>query len=122
MGYRLDCCLENDEHISECFGKLYGYVLDERKLKSYQYLKELGKFYQYSEILDKNGDIYYWGYGFYPEIKLAPNEFKTFSNYYIQEFVYYWYDVKEQKQQLENFTKLRDKLLKFNENIILEWG
>lgn len=71
MGYRLE--ISKSEHKKRC-GKLYGYVENEKELKSYKWLKING-------FLKNLVDDWY-DYNVNPKIILDSNEFKEFIKLY----------------------------------------
>ena len=77
MGYRLE--IYSGVFTGFTGGKLYGYVDDNvlQKLKSYQYLINIGK-------LDKEFDTKF-GYGFNRKILLKHDQFKKFIELYKQD-------------------------------------
>lgn len=101
MGYRLEM---SEIKYSACGGKLYGYVDDEKQLKSYKWLLDRGYI---------NGDEY-WSYCFNPRIILNSIDFKEFIKLYLEDF----------KQERKcDFPYIEDlKKLESSENdVLLEW-
>ena len=99
MGYRLE--ISKVEYAS-CGGKLFGYVDNEKNLKSYQYLLENGHI---------NGDEC-WDYGCNPQILLNAKEFKEFIKLYSED----WKD----KYGIEYHSDDSD-LIDSNSDKLLEW-
>ena len=88
MGYRLSIECKNNPELRYYGTKLYGYVEDESKLLSYEYLKRIGKL---DEIvnLDVNNfesveDIK-WDYCFDCHFVLTAEQFATFIGLYAQD-------------------------------------
>lgn len=104
MGYRLE--ISKIEYVA-CGGKLMGYVEDDSKLRSHQWLLEKG----YIE-----DDESYWDYGYNPRIILRSDEFKEFIKLYI-----------EDKIEFQNYPHFKDeakKLLELAETQdmkLIEW-
>lgn len=86
MGYRL--CIEQIQKEPQLYGtKLYGYVTDVTKLKSFQWLAEHNK-------IDPEEDRYCWeGYASM-DIRMTANEFRDFIDLYAEdlstEYNYQW--------------------------------
>ena len=128
MGYRLYIHLKSDwEDIEKGIfkndkpiwqgGKLFGYCYEE-KLKSFQYLCEIGK------VEEERANR--WHHNFSAELELTPNQCETFCKLYIEDMIEtFMADIKT-KDEIEQYraTKLLDleKLLKYNENVVLDWG
>ena len=119
MGYRLDIQPKSDFENRTfknafCFGKLYGYVQDEHELKSYQYLINLGLL---------NGDEW-WDDCCSNQVELTPEQMKEFLKYYIEEKAEFnnLHNYAQQQEMKKVFEDYKNKLLAFNENVILEWG
>ena len=100
MGYRLEI---SKIKYCACGSKLYGYVDDEKKLKSHQWLLEKGYI---------DGDEY-WDYGCNPQIVLSPDEFKDF-NKFKPEYIEY------QKDYIINQKEIQE-LINGENDILLEW-
>lgn len=88
MGYRIDIRCKDNQGLHYYGTKLYGYVKDESKLMSYEYLKRIGKL---DEIvnLDVNNfeaveDIK-WDYCFDCHFVLTAEQFSTFIELYAQD-------------------------------------
>lgn len=88
MGYRLSIECDGNPDLHYYGTKLYGYVKDESKLLSYEYLKRIGKL---DEIvnLDVNNfetveDIK-WDYCFDCNFTLTAEQFSTFIGLYAQD-------------------------------------
>ena len=127
MGYRLDIELKSaydnfkkgrgfdDTKPIMMFGKMYGYGCDVINTKSGQYLKQLG-------LIDGSE---YWGDGFYPDFELTPEQLKIFAPLYIEDFIEFWKGTWKEGE-IEEYRKEKyktlDELLKYNENVILNWG
>ena len=121
MGYRLDIELKSTYEEKKydgtkpimMFGKMYG--CDEINTKSGQYLKQLG-------LIDGSE---YWGDGFYPDFELTPEQLKIFAPLYIEDMIKFcegnWEEC-EIEEYREKQYKILDELLKYNENVILNWG
>lgn len=108
MGYRLE--MSKIKH-SACGGKLYGYVDDEKKLKSHQWLLEKGYI---------DGDEC-WGYGCNPQIVLSPDEFKEFIKLYnedVNNFKSFY--IKRQKDLILNSIEIKE-LMDSDCDVLLEW-
>ena len=123
MGYRLDIELkstyEEKKYDGEkpimMFGKMYGHGCDEINTKSGQYLKQLG-------LIDGSE---YWGDGFYPDFELTPEQLKIFAPLYIEDMIEFWegnWEECEIEEYREKQYKILDELLKYNENVILNWS
>ena len=123
MGYRLDIELKSTYEEKKydgtkpimMFGKMYGYDCDEINTKSGQYLKQLG-------LIDGSE---YWGDGFYPDFELTPEQLKIFAPLYIEDMIEFW-EGNWEECKIEEYRKkqykILDELLKYNENVILNWG
>ena len=123
MGYRLDIELKSTYEEKKydgkkpimMFGKMYGYGCDEINTKSGQYLKQLG-------LIDGSE---YWGDGFYPDFELTPEQLKIFAPLYIEDMIEFWegnWEECEIEEYRKKQYKILDELLKYNENVILNWG
>jgi hypothetical protein len=73
MGFRLSVVCKDAKDIKFYGSKLYGYVEDETKLKSWKYLNGLGK-------LEEIGmdDVYAYWDGYVGDIELSEKEFNLF--------------------------------------------
>lgn len=77
MGYRIDIRDTKNPNLRFYGTKLYGYVHDESKLLSCQYLISIGKI---------NDDVFIWDYPFPHEITLTAEEFREFMQLYEKDF------------------------------------
>lgn len=103
MGYRLEISEFKDLNVGT---KLFGYVDDETKLKSYQWLLE------HRKIVGEEC----WTYGYNPKIILNSEEFKEFIVLYIED--------KKEYYSYPNFEEFANSLLKISETEdckLLEW-
>lgn len=76
MGYRLN--IEDKENNLSFYGtKLYGYVNDERELRSYKYLMELGKVTERQAVFEE------WDYPWRNDIILNSTQFAEFIRLYL---------------------------------------
>ena len=101
MGYRLEM---SEIKYSACGGKLYGYVDDEKQLRSYKWLLDKGYI---------DGDEY-WGYGYNPQIILTPHDFKEFIKLYLEDF-------KQTKKYDFPYIEDLKKLKNSGNDVLLEW-
>lgn len=88
MGYRIDIRCKDNQDLHYYGTKLYGYVNDESKLLSYEYLKRIGKLDEIVNI-DVNNfesveDIK-WDYCFDCHFVLKAEQFSTFIGLYAQD-------------------------------------
>ena len=87
MGYRLEIS-EFEFKSQETCGKLFGYVEDEKQLKSHGWLLSHG-------YIDGNE---WWNYGFNPKIVLDAKEFKEFMMLYAEDWKEYkGYDLMDEE-------------------------
>lgn len=112
MGYRLWIEDKDDERLGFYGTKLYGYVRDERKLRSYEYLVRIGKF-------DGNETF---TYGYDNEIELTAEEFKKFAEAYDEDY----YDANDKDKDCPRgwFVGNPDiaKLMASDADKIVSWG
>lgn len=109
MGYRLEM---SKVKYSACGSKLYGYIDDEKKLKSHQWLLKKGYI---------DGDEY-WDYGCNPRIVLRPYEFKEFIELYNEDFNKFKPQFCEEypEDYIINQKEIQE-LIKNKETVLLEW-
>lgn len=114
MGYRLEI---SKIKYAACGGKLFGYVEDETKLKSYQWLLEKG-------YLTGNKDEEFWDYGYNPQIILRPSEFREFIKLYNEDcnnmesdWVVHPKDWVINSKEINELINCKD----YEEYILLEW-
>ena len=82
MGFRLHVRCTNNEDVEYYGTKLFGYVQDETKLKSWRYLYGLGKLKEIG--MD---DVYAYWDGYVGDIELSEKAFDLFIGYYIDDLI-----------------------------------
>lgn len=87
MGYRLYVQCKDKPEISYYGTKLYGYVKDETKLLSYEYLRRIGKL---QEMVDNQNPFakvedLEWDYCYYNHFDLTHDQFSDFITLYAQD-------------------------------------
>ena len=112
MGYRLEIDMVGKKNFI-CCGKLFGYVEDNTKLLSCQWLIN-------NEYLDKEKDTIYFGFGFEGNFVLRGYELKEFLSLYIKDL--------ENFDQYDNdklIQEINDYILKIEDDYdlyVLMWG
>lgn len=110
MGYRPEFKDTNNQGLCFYGTKLYGYVSDESKLPSCQFLVLIGK-------VDPE-EIEWWGYGFTHEMVLTPEQFRNFMDLYEKDY----YDFRGCSLSEYPDYSIIQKLKESENDKHIEWG